>query len=79
MSTKGRGGVGVKVVITLPEGDTLKYGILLQFLATNNETEYETILMGLRLAKCMETKKVLLKSESRLMIRQIKGGYKAKE
>lgn len=67
LSAKGRG--GVRVAITSPEGDALKYGVQLQFLATNNEAEYEAILMGLRLAKSMKAKKVLLKSDSRLVIR----------
>ena len=41
--------------------------------------KYEAILTGLRLAKSMEAKKVLLKSDSRLVIGQIKGDYEAKE
>lgn len=76
-STKGRSGVGV--IITSPEGDILKYGVQLQFPATNNEAEYEAILTGLRIAKSMEAKNILLKSDSKLVIRQIKGDYKAKE
>ena len=70
---------GVRVVITSPKGDDLKYGVQLQFPATNNEAEYEAILTGLRLAKSMEAKTVLLKSDSRLVIWQIKGDYVAKE
>ncbi|XP_075665881.1 uncharacterized protein LOC142635632 [Castanea sativa] len=35
--------------------------------------------MGLRLAKSMNAKKVLLKSDSRLVIESIKGDYEAKE
>ena len=42
-----RGGVGV--VITTLDGEILKYGVRLRFLATNNEAEYEGILTGLRL------------------------------
>jgi len=41
--------------------------------------EYEAILIGLRLAKSMEAKNVLLKSDSRLVIGQIKGDYDEKE
>ena len=56
---KGRG--RVRVVITSLEGDILKYGVQLQFLTTNNEAEYEAVLTGLKLAKSMEAKNVLLK------------------
>lgn len=55
------------------------YGVQLQFPATNNEAEYEAILTGLKLAKSMKAKSVLLKSDSRLVIRQIKEDYKPKE
>ena len=48
-STQGRGEVGV--VITVPTGEELKYGVQLKFLATNNEAEYEGILTGLRLGR----------------------------
>ena len=74
--TKGRG--GVEVVITSLKGDTLKYGVQLQFSATKNKAEYEVILKELRLAKSMEAKTILLKSDSRLVIRQIKGIMKQK-
>lgn len=74
---KGMGGVGV--VITLPEGDILKYGVKLQFPAINNEVEYEAILTRLKIAKFMEDKSKILNSDSRLVIGQVKGEYKAKE
>lgn len=74
---KGRGKVGV--VITSSEGDILKYRVQLQFPKTNNEAEYKAILMRLRLAKSMEAKNVLLKSDSRLVIGKIKGDCEAKE
>ena len=47
-STQKRG--GASVIIAYPEGDILKYGVQLKFSLTNNEAEYETILMGLRIA-----------------------------
>ena len=51
---------GVKVVIITPKGEILKYGVQLKFLATNNEVEYEGILMGLRVRKAIEAKILLL-------------------
>ncbi|XP_075655008.1 uncharacterized protein LOC142625199 [Castanea sativa] len=69
----------VRVVITSSEGDILKYGIQLQFPATNNEVEYEVILMELREARSLGAKNVLLKSDLKLVIGQINGEYEAKE
>ena len=76
-SAQKMGGVGV--VITTPNGEILKYGVLLRFSATNNEAEYEGILTGLRLWKALGVKNLLIQSDSKLVIEQIKGEYEAKE
>ena len=57
----------------------LKYGVQLRFPATNNEAEYEGILTGLRLGKALGAKKLLIQSDSKLVIGQIRGEYEAKE
>jgi ribonuclease HI len=44
-------GAGVGVVLIPPKGDMLKYDIQIEFSATNNITEYEGLVTGLRLAK----------------------------
>ena len=44
------------MIVTLPEKDGLKYGVQLQFPATNNEVEYEVILTSLRIAKALGVK-----------------------
>ena len=72
-----RGEVGV--VITTPDGEILKYGVQLRFSATNNEAEYEGILTGLRLGKVLGVKNLLIQSDSKLVVEQIKGEYEAKE
>ena len=57
----------------------LKYGVQLKFPATNNEAEYERILMGLRVGKALGAKNLLVQSDSKLVIGQIKEEYEAKE
>ena len=57
----------------------LKYGVQLKFQATNNEAEYKGILTGLRLRKTLGAKDLLIQSDSKLVIGQIKGEYEAKE
>jgi ribonuclease HI len=44
-------GTGAGIVLTPPEGDMLMYVIQIEFPATNNTTEYEGLVTGLRLAK----------------------------
>ena len=43
-----------------PEKEMPKYRVQLKFLATNNEAEYEGILMGLRVRKALEAKNLLV-------------------
>ena len=72
-----RGGVGV--VIITPKGEILKYGVWLRFLATNNKAEYEGILTGLKLEKALGVKNLLIQSDSKLVVEQIRREYEAKE
>ncbi|XP_075674778.1 uncharacterized protein LOC142643964 [Castanea sativa] len=62
------GGAGV-VLISL-EKETFKYAVRLQFLATNNETEYEVFLIVLSLAKALGAKNLIIQADSQLIIEQ---------
>ena len=77
MSTQKGGRVGV--VITSPEEDVLKYGVQLKFPVTNNEAEYEAILTRLRIARAFGAKNISLRSDSQLVIGQVRGDFEAKE
>ena len=57
----------------------MKYGVQLKFHVTNNEAEYEAILMGPRIAQALGTKNALLRSDSQLIIGQVKGDFEANE
>ena len=76
-SAQRRGEVGV--VRTTIDREVLKYGVQLKFPTTNNEVKYEGILTGLRLGKALGVKNLLVENDSKLVIGQIKGKYKAKE
>ena len=57
----------------------MKYAVRLQFTATNNEAEYEALLIGLNLAKALGVKNLIVQVDSQLIIGQVKGDYEAKE
>ena len=57
----------------------LRYRVRLKFTATNNEAEYEGILMSLRLEKALGAKNLLVQSDSKLEIGHIKEEYEVKE
>ena len=76
-ATKKVGGAGV--VLLPPEGETLRYAVKLQFTATNNETEYEALLIGLSPGKALGARNLIVQVDSQLIIGQLKGDYEAKE
>ena len=57
------------VILTAPDREVLKYEVQLKFPATNNDAEYEGILMGLRLEKAFGAKNLLVQSDSKQVIR----------
>ena len=61
-STQHGGGAGI--VITSLENDVLEYGVQLKFPITNNEAEYEALLVGLRIARALGAQQIMLKSDS---------------
>jgi hypothetical protein len=76
-STKEMSGAGV--VLVSPEKDKFEYALQLRFRATNNEAEYEALLARLKLSKSMGIKNLTVKSDSQLIVGQVKGEYEAKE
>jgi len=76
-STLYTGGIGV--VLQSPEGDELKYKVRLQYPATNNEVEFESLLKGLELAKSLGAESILVQGDSQLVMGQVNGIYKVKE
>jgi ribonuclease HI len=68
-------GVGAGVVLIPPEGDILKYAIQLGFSATNNIAEYEGLVTGLRLAKDLGIRRLLIRGDSQLVAKQVQKEY----
>ena len=54
------------------------YTLRLQFLASNNEAEYEVLIAELFLAKEMGLEQVKIYSDSQLIINQVNKDYQAK-
>ena len=61
-SNRHAGGAGV--VIQTPEGDKIECMIRLDFSTTNNETEYEALVVGLDLAKATGAGNVIVHCDS---------------
>uniref|UniRef100_A0A2N9FY65 RNase H type-1 domain-containing protein n=1 Tax=Fagus sylvatica TaxID=28930 RepID=A0A2N9FY65_FAGSY len=70
---------GAGVILVSPEKDKLEYALQLRFRATKNEAKYEALLARLKLAKSIGVKNLNVKSDSQLIIGQVKGEYEVKE
>ena len=72
-------GSGVELVVVSPEKITVEKSLRLGFSATNNKTEYETLLVGMAIVQKMGGKAVEVFSDSRLVVGQVKGELEAKD
>jgi ribonuclease HI len=65
-------GAGAGVVLISPQGDKLKYVLRMSFpQASNNETEYEALLHGMKMAKACGTTQLKFFGDSNLVIQQV--------
>jgi ribonuclease HI len=71
-SARQQGG-GAGVVLIDPSGDQVKYMVHLEFKATNNMAEYEALIFGLTAALSLGIHQLLVKGDSQLIIKKVRG------
>jgi ribonuclease HI len=65
-------GAGAGVVLISPQGDKLKYVLRMSFpQASNNESEYEALLHGMKMAKACGATRLKVYGDSNLDIQQV--------
>ena len=67
------------LVLVSPERITIEKSLKLNFSATNNETEYEALLMGMMMVQKMGGKAVRVFSDSKLVVGQVRGDLEARD
>ncbi|XP_050267271.1 uncharacterized protein LOC126712106 [Quercus robur] len=72
-------GAGLGLVLISPEEVIIEKSLRLGFSATNNEAEYETLLMGMSMVQKMGGKIAELFSDSRLVVGQVRGELEARD
>ncbi|XP_075480633.1 uncharacterized protein LOC142521295 [Primulina tabacum] len=77
--SSSKDGSGVGVVLISPAGEEVKLAVRLDFRASNNEAEYEAVLVGFRAAINVGATRVLIFSDSQLVAQQMKGMYDVKD
>src|ERR1041384_955140 len=72
-------GSGAGMVLASPTGEKFCYVLHLQFTCTNNATEYEGLLHGLRLAREMGISRIQCYGDSDLVSQQVSGTWDSKD
>ena len=72
-------GAGAGAVLVSPEGLILEQAVRLGFLASNNEAEYEALLIGLRSALRLGADRLQVFCDSQLVVNHILGEYLARD
>ena len=72
----GPSGIGY---VLLSDGKTVEEVSLDVGWGTNNQAEYKALEAGLRAAKAHGVREALVRSDSQLLVRQMKGEYKVKD
>ena len=67
------------LVLVSLEKITIKKSLRLGFLATNNEAEYETLLVGMTMFQKIGGKAVEIFSDLRLVVGQVQGELEARD
>ena len=62
-----------------PKKVIIEKSLRLDFSATNNEVEYETLLEGMAMVQRMGGKSIKLFSDSRLVVGQVRGEFEVKD
>ncbi|XP_019455179.1 PREDICTED: uncharacterized protein LOC109356308 [Lupinus angustifolius] len=61
------------------QGVTIEHFLTFTFPTSNNQAEYEACITGLQLAKEVGARKVLICSDSQLVVSQVSGAYQTKD
>jgi ribonuclease HI len=66
-------------VLVSPEGLVLEQAVRLKFSASNNEAEYEALMIDLKTARKLSASHLQVFCDSQLVANQISGEYQAKD
>ena len=71
--------VGVGLQLKSPTREMIEHTIRLDFPTLNNETEYEAILAGIDLVKSIFLEKLIIHSDSQLVVGQVNREYETRD
>ncbi|XP_074307855.1 uncharacterized protein LOC141642808 [Silene latifolia] len=72
-------GAGVGLILRSPQGDLMAQAVRCEFKATNNETEYETLILGMQLALELGVRNLQIFSDSFLIVNHVNDEFIARD
>ncbi|XP_074313886.1 uncharacterized protein LOC141649085 [Silene latifolia] len=72
-------GTSVGLVLRSPKGEHIVYAVRCEFKATNNEAEYEALILGLQLALDLRVSHIEVYNDSRLILNHVNDLYVARD
>ena len=72
-------GNGARVILEDVNGVSIEQSLRFMFKTSNNQAEYEALLVSLKLAKELEVRMLVIRGDSQLVIGQVKGEFQAKK
>ena len=72
-------GVGIGLQLKSPSREKIEQAIRLGFSASNNESKYEAIIVGLELATALSADKLLIQSDSQLVVGQVNEEFESRD
>ncbi|KAK0590511.1 hypothetical protein LWI29_028201 [Acer saccharum] len=70
---------GTEVVVSTPEGDSVECALRFDFKATNNQAEYEALIVGLKVCTVLRADEVEIFSDSQVVVNQVLDEYQARD
>ena len=72
-------GAGLGLQLKALTGEVIEQAIHLNFPSSNNKAEYEAMIAGLDLTISMSLEKIIIRSDSQLVVRQVNGEYETRD
>ena len=71
-------GFGAGIMLISPKGHKIHCALGFGFKASNNEAEYEALIVGLHLTKELQARNIQIYSDSQLVVKQVNDIYLAR-
>ena len=72
-------GAKLELQLKAPTGEVIEQAVHLDFPAFKNEAKYKAIIVGLDLEISLSSEKIIIRSDSQLVVGQVNGKYETRD